>query len=112
MRHAAAMLMLFILGACAAINQSSNPSFSSLLSREDIVEITALVARRSDIRQPIYEITTEDPRRNRFLVHTGHRDKDGAPLDYFTVEKLRGTWRIVSPVSPDTVKLQHVIVTD
>ena len=111
MRHAGAILTLILLAACAATDQPSNPFFSSLLSREDIAEITALVARRSDVRQPIYEIATEDARRNRFVVHTGHRDKDGAPLDYFTVQKLHGTGRIVSPVSHEKSKLEHVIVT-
>jgi hypothetical protein len=111
MRHAAAIFTLLLLGACAAIDQPSNPLFSSLLSRADIAEITALVAQRSDIRQPIYEIRTEDPRRNRFVVYTGHRDKDGAPSDYFSVQKLHGTWRIVSPVSHETMKFEPVIVT-
>jgi hypothetical protein len=111
MRHAAALLTLFLLAACAAVEQTSNPFFSSLLSREDIANITALVAQRSDIQQPIYEITTEDPRRYRFVVRTGDRYRDGAPSDRFTVQKLRGTWRIVSPVSHERIKLERVIIT-
>ena len=111
MRHAAGIFTLFLLGACATIDQPSNPFFSSLLSRQDIAEITALVARRSDIRQPIYEIRTQDPRRSLFVVYTGHRDKDGAPFDYFTVQKLRDGWRIVSPVSHEIVKREPVIIT-
>jgi hypothetical protein len=110
MRYAAATLTLFSLGACAAIEQASSP-YSALLSKADIAEITALVAQRSDIRQPIFQITTEDARSNRFVVYTGRRDKIGDRSDYFTVQKLRGGWRIVSPVSHDTVRPEQVIVT-
>jgi hypothetical protein len=104
MRYAAAAFTLFFLGACAAVEQSSNAMYSSLLSKADIAEITALVARRSDIRQPIFRITAEDARSDRFVVYAGHQDKIGDQFDYFTVQKLRGTWRIESPVSHDIVK--------
>ena len=50
-------------------------------------------------------------RRSLFVVYTGHRDKDSAPFDYFTVQKLRDGWRIVSPVSHEIVKREPVIVT-
>jgi hypothetical protein len=113
MRYAAIAFTLFLLGACAAVEQASNPMYSSLLSKADIAEITALVAQRSGIRRPIFQITAEDPRRDRFVVYTGHQNKIGDQFDYFTVQKLRGTWRIVSPVSHDTVKPhpERVIVT-
>jgi hypothetical protein len=104
MRYAAAIFTAFFVGACAAVDQPSNPLFSSLLSRADVEEITALVAQRSDIRQPIFQITAEDPRRDRFVVYAGHQDQIGDQFDYFTVQKLRGAWRIESPVSHDIVK--------
>ena len=110
MRYAAVSLTLLLLGACAAVEQTSNPTYSSLLSKADIAEITALVAQRSDIRQPIFQITSEDPRRDSFVVYTGHH-KIGDQFDYFTVQKLRGTWRIMSPVSHDTVKSRPNSVT-
>jgi hypothetical protein len=111
MRHAAAIFALFLLSACATIDRPDNPFFSSLLSKEDIAEITALVAGRSDIRQPIYEITALDARRNRFVVHTGPRGSNGATLDYFTVQKIERTWRIVSPVSHETANVEPIYVT-
>ena len=104
MRYAATAFTLFLLGACATVEQASNPLFSSVLSKTDIAEITALVAQRSDIRQPIFQITAEDPRRDRFVVYAGHQDKIGDQFDHFSVQKLRGTWRIEFPVSHDIVK--------
>ncbi|HKP02427.1 MAG TPA: hypothetical protein VJU77_03610 [Chthoniobacterales bacterium] len=103
LRYAAAAFSLFFLGACAAVEQSSNAMYSSLLSNADIAEITALVARRSDIRQPIFRITTQDARSNRFVVYTGHKERIGDQSDYFSVQKLHGTWHIVSTVSHDIV---------
>jgi hypothetical protein len=111
MRYAAVAFALLFLGACAAVEQASNPRYSSLLSKADIAEIAALVAQRSDIRQPIFQITAEDPRRDRFVVYTGRQNKFGDQFDSFTVQKLRGTWRIVSDVSHDTYKPAEVIVT-
>jgi hypothetical protein len=96
MRYAAVAFTLFLLSACAAVEQASNPMYSSLLSKADVAEITA-----------------EDPRRDRFVVYTGHQNKIADQWDYFTVQKLHGAWRIVSTVSHDTFKShpERVIVT-
>lgn len=110
MRHVCALTLL-MLGSCATPEYPTQPLYSPLLSAADIAEITALVTQRTDIRQPIYQITTEEDRRDRFVVYTGRWNKVGDQADYFTVRKRHGKWKIVSPIQHDTLKREQIIVT-
>jgi hypothetical protein len=96
--------MVLVLASCAAVEHRQQPLYSPLLSASDIAEITALVAQRPDIRQPIYEIATDEQRRDRATVRTGRWREVGDQADYFTVQKRRGRWRIVSPIQQDRLK--------
>ena len=109
MHRAASALLLVLLTSCTTVEHRQQPLYSPLLSASDIAEITALVAQRSDIRQPIYEIRTEDRRRDRATVYTGRWHKPGDQADYFTVEKRNGRWRITSRIQHDTLKKENII---
>ncbi len=71
MCHAASVFALLWLVSCATPKRLEQPVYSPLLSASDIAEITALVARRSDILQPLQEIRTEGRRHDLATVYTG-----------------------------------------
>jgi|SRR5882724_9160266 len=96
---------LFVGCTHAAIGREMQPgSFSSLLSRDDIREIKALVAARPDIKQPVWQIATDENRADHATVYTGRWLKVGDESDYFQVQKHRGRWKITSPISHDRLK--------
>jgi hypothetical protein len=100
MRDVVSAIALFLISACAVSTPERRPQrlYSSLLSASDIAAITALVDQRSDIRKPIYQITIDEDRRDRFVVNAGRWEKAGDQADYFTVQKRHGMWKIVSTV--------------
>jgi hypothetical protein len=114
MRYVVSAITLLLIASCAAPapERRPQPLYSSLLSASDIAAITALVAQRSDIRKPIYQITTDEERRDRFVVNAGHWDKAGDQADYFTVQKRHGTWQIVSPIEHDILRQENIITLE
>jgi hypothetical protein len=83
--------------------------FSPLLSAADIQQIKLLVADRQDIKQPVWEISTDEGRRDRARVSTGPWFKPGDESDYFYVEKRGRKWKIIPPVRHDRLKAEHII---
>ena len=109
MRHVSSAFALMFLVSCASPERRQQPLYSPLLSASDISEITALVAQRSDIRQPIYEIATPDQRHDRATVSTGRWHNAGDQADYFDVQKRGGRWHIVPPIRHDTLRQEDII---
>lgn len=85
--------------------------FSPLLSLDDIQQIKSLVAARRDIKQPVWEIATEEGRRDRARVSSGPWGKPGDESDYFYLEKRKGRWRIISPIRHDRLKAENILIT-
>jgi hypothetical protein len=113
MRSVPLVFVLFLLGSCAAPERRERPPvYSPLLSASDIREITALVANRSDMRKPVYEINTHSDQPDRFIVYTGHWEKAGDQADYVAVRKRHGKWRIISPVSHGTLRQEDIITLE
>jgi hypothetical protein len=104
MRRAASAFILLLLVSCATPDHVRQPVYSLQLSASDVAEITALVAQRRDILQPVREIRTEGQRHDLATVYTGRWLKIGDQSDYFTVQKRAGRWHIVSPVQRDHLK--------
>jgi hypothetical protein len=103
-----------LLVACTGLKTQTPrhwDDFSSLLSRDDIQQIKALVAARRDLEQPVWQIATEEGRRNRAKVSCGRWMKVGDESDYFYVEKRNGQWKIISPVRHDRLKAANILVT-
>lgn len=66
------------------------------LAKEDLTQITAVVARRPDVREPILRIITVNP--EDALVDTGAEQRIGDVFNEFVLSKERGVWRISSPI--------------
>jgi len=84
--------------------------FSPLLSRGDIQEIKSLVEARRDIKQPVWQIATEEGRRDRAKVSSGRWINPGDESDYFYVEKHNGRWKVVSPIKHDRLKKENILI--
>jgi hypothetical protein len=103
--------MCWFLGSCAIpLTNEEAPYYSPGLSATDIEQIKALVAKRPDIKQPIWTIQTEEGRSDRANVYAGRWDKTGDQSDYFTVAKQHGKWRIISRIQRDTLKKDNTVV--
>ena len=109
MRYLASAFGVLLLASCAAPQPHRQALYSPLLSPSDIREITALADQRRDVRKPVYQITEDEDRRDRFVVYAGEWSKAGDQADYFTVQKRHGRWRAVSPVRHDTLKQDNII---
>ena len=63
-----------LLVGCAGVTLKAEKHwdyFSPLLSQDDIRQIKLLIAARRDIKQPVWEIATEDGRRDHARVSSG-----------------------------------------
>lgn len=98
-----------LVGCVGPVPQRHWESFSPLLSVADIQQIKALIAARPDIRQPVWEIDTDEGRRDRAIVTAGRWPNPGDESDYFYVEKRRGKWKIIPPVRHDRLKAGNII---
>lgn len=99
---------------CAGLNTKTRSQlqyFSPLLSSEDIRQIQSLVAARRDIKQPVWEIATDEGRRDRARVSSGPWGKPGDESDYFYLEKRSGRWKIVSPIRRDRLRAENIVTT-
>jgi len=108
-----ALAVLFLFAGCAgvALNAEKHPEyFSPLLSSDDIQQIKVLVAARRDIKQPVWEIATEERRPGRARVSSGSWMKPGDESDYFYVEKRNGRWKIRSAIRRDRLKAEDILI--
>jgi hypothetical protein len=113
-RALAIVAIASLLVACTGLKTETQrhwDDFSPLLSTGDIQQIKALVASRPDLKQPVWQIATEEGRRDHAKVSCGRWIKPGDESDYFYVEKRNGRWRIIPPIRHDRLKAENILIT-
>jgi len=98
-----------LLGCIAPTTTRHWEDFSRLLSSDDLQQIKLLVAGRADIKQPVWQIATEEGRRDRARVSSGRWVNPGDESDYFQVEKHGRRWKIIPPIRHDRLKAENII---